>query len=268
MDGTFDVTESTVAIPGATQGRSLPSTVFAPTTGSGHALAIVSPGFQMSREQYRSYARHLATWGFVAVLTDYAETGFFLDHEALAADVPAVIDWALAQPALAVDGTKIATLGHSLGGKISVLAASGDPRIRAVVGWDPVDSSDPSVAPEKLTGLTAAVAVVGETTNASGGGMPCAPAAENFLQFYAAAPSPALAITVAQADHMDWVDDRSCGLCGFCRDGTADDEVARTVSRRVDVAWLRRHLFGDAAMDAWIASPPELATGAVQIQQR
>lgn len=269
-DGAFAVTESTVSIPGATAGRTLAATVYAPTGASSAALVIVSPGFQMARTQYASYARHLATWGFVAVLTDYAETGFFVDHQRLADDVSAVIDWALAEPQqqLAIDPSKIAAVGHSLGGKISVFAATQEPRIRAVVGWDPVDANDPSVAPQKMGNLTAAVAVIGETTNASGGGMPCAPAADNFQQFYAAAKSPALAITVAGADHMDWVDDRGCGLCGFCTAGSADDELARTVSRRVDVAWLRRHLFDDTAMEPWLANPPELAAGTIEIERR
>jgi dienelactone hydrolase len=268
-DGDFAVTMMTASIPGAAQGRTLAATVFTPTAApTPRPLVIVSPGFQMARTQYVSYASHLATWGFVAVLTDYAESGFFVDHAKLAADVPAVIDWALAQSALAIDTTRIATAGHSLGGKISVFGATLDPRIKAVVGWDPVDSNNPSVAPEKMMTLAAAVAVVGETTNGSGGGMPCAPAADNFASFYAAAKSPALAMTVVGADHMDWVDDSSCSLCGFCSPGTADPTLVRKVTRRLDVAWLRRQLLGDTAMDAWLNTPPEATSGAVTIQHK
>ncbi|MDQ3295561.1 MAG: dienelactone hydrolase family protein [Myxococcota bacterium] len=267
-DGMFTVIEGAASIPGAVAGRTLPATVFAPAGGSARPLVVVSPGFQMDRSQYRSYARHLATWGFVVVLTDYADRGFFANHQLLANDVTAVIDYALAQPTLAVDGSRIAAVGHSLGGKISVFAATQEPRIRAVVAWDPVDSQNPSVAPELMASVNAAIAVVGETTNASGGGMPCAPAADNFEKFYAAAPSPALAITVAGADHMDWVDDPSCGFCGFCAAGTAAPELARTVTRRLDVAWLRLHLLDDAAMEPWLASPPELAAGVVAIVRR
>ncbi len=258
--GDFTAMTMTATIPGATQGRSLAATIYVPSGGpTPRPLVILSPGFQMARTQYASYAQHLATWGFVAILTDYAESGFFVDHAKLAADVPAVIDWALAQSSLSIDAAKIATAGHSLGGKISVFAATLDPRIKAVVGWDPVDSNNPSVAPEKMGSLAAAVAVVGETTNGSGGGMPCAPTADNFTTFYAAAASPALALTVGGADHMDWVDDPSCSLCGFCSPGTAAPELARTVTRRLDVAWLRRHLLGDTAMDPWLTSPPEAA---------
>jgi predicted dienelactone hydrolase len=261
---------STATIPGSTASRSLPATIYAPTGApSPRPLAIISPGFQMARTQYASYARHLATWGFVVVLTDYADAGsFFPSHQAMANDVSKVIDWALAQSSLAVDAQRIGALGHSLGGKISVFAASLDTRIRAVVGWDPVDSSNPSVVPEKMTSLGTAIAVVGETTNSGGGGMPCAPAAENFERFYAAAPSPALSMTVVGADHMDWVDDPSCFACGFCSPGTVDAEIVRTVTRRLDVAWLRRQLLDDATMDAWLDAPPELAAGAVTIMRR
>jgi predicted dienelactone hydrolase len=252
-DGAAAVTESTVAIPGAAVGRTLQSTLYVPSTTGPRPLVVISPGFQMARAQYASYARHLATWGFLVVLSDYA--GFFPDHQQAADDISAVIDWAIANQS--VDETAIATAGHSLGGKLSVFAASQDSRIRAVVAWDPVDSNNPSVAPQKMTAMTAAIAVIGETTNGSGGGMPCAPAADNFTQFYAAAPSPALSITVAGADHMDWVDDPSCFACGFCAPGTIDAAVVHTVSRRLDVAWLRRHLLDDTTMDPWLLTPPE-----------
>ena len=267
-DGPHAVSTSTASIPGAAQGRTLASTVFAPTGGpSPRPLVVISPGFQMARTQYTSYAQHLASWGFVAILTTYAESGFFLDHARLAADVPKVIDWAIAQAPLAVDAQRIATAGHSLGGKISVFAATLDPRIKAVVAWDPVDSNNPSVAPEKMASLAAAVAVIGETTNASGGFMPCAPMADNFQTFYAAARAPALAMTINGADHMDWVDDPSCGVCGFCTAGSAPPDRARAASRRLDVAWLRRHLLADMAMEPWLMSPPELGTS-IAIQHK
>ena len=267
LDGPATVTTSTAQIPGATSGRVLTATVFVPSTAGPHALVVVSPGFQMARAQYTSYANHLATWGFVAVLTDYAESGFFVDHQKLANDVTPVIDWALAQSSLAIDSSRIAVAGHSLGGKISVFAASQDARIKAVIGWDPVDSNNPSVAPEKMSSVHAAIAVVGETTNASGGGMPCAPAADNYRQFFASAPSPAYLLTINAADHMDWVDDGSCTLCGFCTAGTASPESVHTITRRLDVAWLRRHLFADASMDTWLSMPPELATSTVSVEQ-
>ncbi len=268
LDGTATVTTATASIPGATAQRTLAATVFTPSSPGPRPLVVISPGFQMQRTQYVSYARHLATWGFVVVLTDYAGAALFPNHTTLATDVPKVIDWALAQTALAIAPTQVALAGHSLGGKISIYAATLDPRVKAIVAWDPVDSNNPSVAPELMTNMTAAIAVVGETTNGSGGGMPCAPTADNFQTFYNAAPSPALSVTVTGADHMDWVDDPTCGFCTFCTAGAAPNERARTVTRRVDVAWLRRTLLGDLTMDAWLDAPPELAAGNVAIARR
>jgi predicted dienelactone hydrolase len=265
--GPATVTMSTAQIPGATSGRTLPATVFVPSSAGPHPLVVVSPGFQMARTQYTTYANHLATWGFVVVLTDYADTSFFPDHQKMADDISAVIDWALAQSSLAVDSQAIGVAGHSLGGKLSIFAATQDARIAAVVGWDPVDSNNPSVAPEKMSSLHAAVAVVGETTDGSGGGMPCAPTADNYHAFYAAAPSPAYAMTVAGADHMDWVDDGSCVTCGFCTAGTLSPDAVHTISRRLDVAWFRRQLLADTTMDTWLAMPPELATNTVTIER-
>ena len=262
-DGPSSVSSTTVTIPGATSSHTLAATIYTPSGVISPALVVISPGFQMARVQYASYAHHLATWGFVAILTDYADSGFTADHQLMANDVGAVVTYAIAH--LSIDATKIALAGHSLGGDISVLAAAGDSRVKAVVGWDPVDASNPSVVPEKMTGFTAKLAVIGETTDASGGFMPCAPAAENFTRFYAAAPSPAYQLTVVGADHMDWVDDGSCALCTLCTAGAAAPELARRATRRVNVAWLRTQLDGDTAMMPWLLMPPEVTAGTASV---
>jgi len=266
LDGSATVQMTTVSIPGASSGRTLPADVYVPNGASPRPLVVVSPGFQLARTEYASLAHHLATWNFTVVLTDYADQSFSADHALLAADVPAVITWALAQSNLGVDSTKIAVAGHSLGGDISVYAASLDSRIKAVVGWDPVDGN-PTIVPSKVTGLTAALGVLGETTDSTGS-FACAPAANNFTQFYAAAPSPSIEVTVANADHMSWIDDRSCLVCGLCTAGTATDASVHTITKRFDVAWLRRQLFSDTAMDTWLDHPPELTSGAVAISRR
>jgi predicted dienelactone hydrolase len=244
-------------------------TVFAPSSDGGQTVAagsfpllVLSPGFQMPRAQYASYGQHLASHGIIAVSQDFGG-GFAPQHQQLAAQTTAVIDWAVggAGGALTghVDADKIGAAGHSLGGKISFLTATTDARIAVIVGWDPVDANTPSVAPELMSQIDAPIVILGETNNASGGFMPCAPAADNFEQYYMAAGSPAVKITVTKADHMDWVDDTGCAFCGFCTAGTADDAWVKQLSRRTTVAAARRYLLGDASMDAYL-------TGAV-IQQ-
>jgi acetyl esterase/lipase len=264
-DGTSAVTVATVTIPAGT--RSAPATTFVPDSPAPRPLVFVSPGFQMARTQYASYAHHLATWGFTVVLADYTDTGFFADHQMLADDISLEITWALAQTDLGIDAAKIATAGHSLGGMISVLVAADDARVKAVVGWDPVDGGSPATIP-KVPSMHAALAVIGETTDGAGGGMPCAPTASNYQQFYAGAPSPALEMNVPTADHMDWVDDPSCAFCTLCTAGTAPADLARTATRRLNVAWLRTQFFADAAMSTWLSAPPEVAAGTATVASK
>lgn len=273
MPGTYrSLVTATVQIPVAN--GNIAGTVCAPSLdGTTPApgpfpLVVVSPGFQLARAQYRYVCDHLATWGFIAITRDYAASG---NHTAKAAEVGRVIDWATGAAsglAARVDATRIATAGHSLGGKVSIHAAILDPRVRAVVGWDAVDALPPfgndgsvSVAPELMGGLRVPIALLGETTDASGGvgGMSCAPAADNYTQFYraACAATAALEVTIAGADHMDWIGDRaSCGFaCFACQSGTLADATVHELTRRVTVAWLARHLRGELAMDTWLAAP-------------
>ncbi|MEZ4467332.1 MAG: hypothetical protein R3F43_23520 [bacterium] len=62
-----------------------------------------------------------------------------LTHVQLAADVSAILDWAVAGLP-GVDAARIGALGHSRGGKQVILAAIRDARIRAVFGLDPKDA--------------------------------------------------------------------------------------------------------------------------------
>jgi dienelactone hydrolase len=261
---TPDVTDA-ISIP--IGGDTATATLCAPTgdTGAPYPLVVVSPGFQLPRDQYRSMCEHLASWGYVVIVRDYLSSSIFdpPNHRDLADNTITIIDWALAsEDAARIDASKIATAGHSLGGKTSIFTAILDDRVGATVGWDPVDAKppvdngSPSVTPEEMPNLDVPMAVIGETTDTSGG-MPCAPADDNFEQYYQyACGAPAVQVTVDGADHMDWVDDRaSCGLtCSFCADGSRDDAETRAITRRLTVAFLDRHLRGNAAMDAYLSA--------------
>jgi pimeloyl-ACP methyl ester carboxylesterase len=230
-------------------------------------LVIVSSGFQLARAQYRIFCEHLATHGHVCVTHEYASSG---NHQAKAREIGAIIDWALAAASglsTRVSPQAIGVAGHSLGGKVSINAAILDPRIKAVVGWDPVDALPPfgndgsmSVTPEMMGNLRVPLALLGELTDASGGvgGMSCAPSADNYQRFFAAAcEAPAvLEVTIAMADHMDWIGDRgSCGLaCLACSNGQTADTVVHGITKRVTAAWFLRHLRGDTGMDPWLTA--------------
>jgi dienelactone hydrolase len=262
--GALAFTSADASIPGAGSGRVLPSTIYTPTAAGPFPLVVISPGFQLARTQYASYAEHLASWGFVVVLTDYADQSLFASHQLMADDIPAVIDYTIARST--IDTTRIALAGHSLGGDVSVLAALSEPRVTAVLGWDPVDGN-PAVLP-MMQSFTQPLAAVGETTDGSGGLMPCAPLADDYQQFYAHAPSPALEMTLVGADHMSWVDDSSCSVCALCTAGSASSASVHEATRRMDVAWLRLRFYDDATMVPWLANPPEVAAGAATVEQK
>lgn len=271
-NGTWQVvTQATVTIPLGSAGN-VTGSIFSPSTnGTTPApgpfpLIVVSSGFQLARGQYRTYCEHLATRGHVCITHEYASQG---NHQAKAREVIAIIDWALSPAsglAPRVRADAIGVAGHSLGGKVSINAAILDTRIRAVVGWDPVDALPPfsdgstSVTPELMANLRVPVALLGELTDSTGGigGMSCAPAADNYQQFFNAAceATATLEVTVTGADHMDWLGDRAtCGLaCFACANGQTADTVVQTITRRVTAAWFARHLGGDLSMDAWLTA--------------
>ncbi|MEZ4404591.1 MAG: alpha/beta hydrolase [Kofleriaceae bacterium] len=272
MPGAYrSLVTASVSIPVAA--GTIAGTVCSPSTDGATAapgpfpLVVVSPGYQLARSQYQIYCDHLASWGYVVVVRDYAGSG---NHQAKAAEVGKVIDWATGtQSGLAarVDATKIGVAGHSLGGKVSINAAILDARVKAVVGWDPVDALPPfgndgsaSVTPELMAGLHVPLALLGETTDGTGSlGMACAPTADNYARFYdaACAAPAALEVTVGMADHMDWIGDRaSCGLaCLACRSGTTPEDTVHTLTFRVTTAWFERHLRGDVGVDRYLAAP-------------
>ena len=276
MPGTWQVlTQDNVSI--AVGAGTVRGTVFSPSSDGAtpapgpFPLVIVSSGFQLGRGQYALYCRHLASWGYVCITHDYAASG---NHQAKAREVGQIIDWALGAAsglAARVQPQAIAVAGHSLGGKVSINAAILDARIKAVVGWDPVDALPPfgndgslSVTPEMMGNLRVPLAVLGEQTDAGGvGGMACAPSADNYQQYFVAAcrAPTRLEVTIDQADHMDWIGDRaSCGLaCFACRSGQTADTVVHTITKRVTTAWLERHLRASTAVDPWLA-PPQLGT--------
>ena len=281
-----------VEIPGSAPGREVDATVCAPADAGGEIsgdgpfpLLILSPGALQSRDQYMSYCEHLATWGFFVIAQDIiGNNGWFppANHKRPAADVSAIIDWATSEEnawAGAIDGNAIGVAGHSMGGKVSLLAAAQDARIGAVVGWDPVDANAPftgpgssnwsSVTPELMPDVVQPIALIGETLNSQGSffSPACAPADQNFQQYYEFAVSTALSVEVFDADHMDWTDSGGCWPCSPC--GSAElKTLTQQLTRRLTTAWFLRHLAGDNSIDPEQELQPEVAAGQISVQAK
>jgi dienelactone hydrolase len=240
-DGSFKIS---VCAPSSDGGRSISAGPF--------ATIVISPGFQLGRSQYASYCKHLASWGYFAVSRDNTG-GLSPNHARIAKQTSSLITW-LASSAWAssLDMQKIGLTGHSLGGKTSLLAAADDPRIKALVAWDPVDKSNPSVTPERMPNIKAPLLLLGETNNASGGLQPCAPAADNYQQYFQHSVSKTLEVTFTKGDHMDFVDNPDCFVCGFCPNGGVSDQLVKQITRRTTLAWFNRWLRQDSSMEAYL----------------
>lgn len=205
---------------------------------------VLSPGFSTDRKQYQHYGERLASYGVVTFLqkspNEWNHGRYREDTGALLAYLLAPTGPEAARLSGRLDGNRIGLVGHSLGGKISFLVAQGEPRVKAVLGIDPVDQRDPTARKEmSKIKLPPGVPIgfLGEVVSKAGS-PPCAPAADNYEVLYTASPAPAFAVTFANAAHMDFVDDPgSCFSCGFCKGGTAPKERTNALAVKYTTAY-------------------------------
>lgn len=258
--GPFALEELNGTIQSAATGNEFAVYAAFPQGDGPFPIVLVAHGFQLPGSQYKGYARHLASHGYVAVIPEYPTSFLGLSHVDAAEDVLASLDWALEEPTLGsiVDPTLVGTTGHSLGGKLAFLTASMDDRVKAAIALDPVDGGMGCSAqdcPDVSSAMPAIpTAMLGETLDATGNLQACAPAADNYTTFYAGASNPSLEVTVAGANHMSFLDDlASCGItCSFCNDPTAENDAVTSLARAFVVAFFQRRLRGDASFDTYL----------------
>ena len=244
----------------------IPLAVFLPEGSGPFPVVIFTHGFMLTPADYTSYGQHLASWGYLVVMPDLPGDMFSPEtHTALEGMLSAIIDWLASGPlAASADLAHLAMSGHSMGGKISLLLASADARPIALFAVDPVDAAGgpgtsdspdyPSVAPELMPSITIPLALLGETVNASGGlGTPCAPADNNFHQYYLAATSPAIEIEIVGASHMSFLDNPNCGLtCAACPAGSDDQANTRKLTRRYMTAFFNVFVRGQDSFRTYL----------------
>lgn len=150
--------KTAVSIDTVTSDSNIIATLYFPTgTLPDHSapLVILLPGFSAHHWDYELYAFHLASHGYIVLGMDYVETSTdntIAKHDDKAQQVIDAIDYALtaSDQASRIDSTRIAAMGHSLGGKISFYAAALDSRIKVVIAMDPVNAGGPPclISPE------------------------------------------------------------------------------------------------------------------------
>jgi hypothetical protein len=252
--GPYTVAESTAMIPDATL------KIFTPSVGRKAPLVILKHGFQLSTNNYKKLAARVASHGFVVIGVD---TNVGQDKER---DLSiSVIDYAVSTLSATVDENNIAMMGHSRGGKVSIMTAAKDSRIDAVLLLDPVNACGmdpgfseacPDVTTAEIAGaITKPIGIMGETVSGGDGLFACAPTAKNYQTIFAAV-NPAASKTewtFTGADHMDFTDDGggAAGLVCFAK-GSGDDNEIRANVATLSVAFMRRHLTAENPMDAWL----------------
>jgi dienelactone hydrolase len=223
--------------------------LYRPAHMTGRAPAVVFlPGLMAPEWQYESYARDLASRGFVvAVRGGY---GPFMSEVVLKNDASFIAQW-LVGKGLA-DPSRIGVAGHSRGAKDAVWAAADDARFRAVVALEPDDQGDVTVARGAIKKLHAPLLLVGAEV-AWRGWQICCPREHNYQRFFERAPKGTVELTLLSADHVQIMDNPDFPGQQICRVGTADSLVVRTLARRAFVDFFAQHLDG--------AAPTELHLG-------
>jgi len=284
LAGPFAVEESETTVNVASTGDEVPVRLALPKGTTKVPLLVFAPGFRIEASQYLGYVRHAASHGYASMVVAVPTSLLGNDNTRQANDMIGAADWAGSAANLGgrVDASRVVFAGHSLGGKLALLAGSLAPaRTKAIVALDPVDSGGPSgcsapcvVVKEKMSTLNVPALFVGETTDAEGTFNACAPAADNYVAFFSRAKAPSVEVTALGANHMSFVDDvAACGLtCSLCKPATAAAGSVAAMSRAFLVAFAQRHVGGMAAADAYltgaVAQSRYVATGAATIRSK
>lgn len=286
-DGPYKLTEidDTVTVPAT--GNDVPIYCAYPNAGpepGPYPVVVIAHGLQVPASQYQSYAKRLATFGYVAIAADFPVSIFGVNNTENAQDLLGALDWAGAKPELAgkADVNLAGMTGHSLGGKVALFAATMDARVKASITLDPVDGGmgncmEPSCVDmsSKMGMLSIPTGFLGETIDSKTGpfGQSCAPPANNYTTFYAAAKAPSLEVTITGASHMSFLDDPNCGFaCNACNAQTAAPGTVNAMARAYVVAFYERYLRGNVAYDAYLTGAEAKAryidTGMATIQSK
>jgi len=274
--GTYGVDEFYLHLTDAERDREVDVLLLHPVETSGAArpscgfpLIVFNHGFLLRGDLYRSYGEHLASHGFVVALPTLRMSLFKASHVVLAEDVRYVLDQCLgldADPSSPlyglIDEASVGVSGHSLGGKLALLEATTDPRVRAVAVLDPVDVASPgtpstpespSVAPELMSEIVVPLLFVGaELGDETVLFTPCAPTGENYQAFFEAASSPAIEVTQLGVGHGQYVDPGAGLLLAACASGPVPSDEVRAASAAYLTAFFLGHLAGDGEALSWL----------------
>eukprot|EP00210_Caulerpa_lentillifera_P008006 g7645.t1 len=209
-----------------------------------YPVAIFSGGFLVKANEYVSYAEKLASWGYVSILYDKVETIMEPLDDVVSIDlVREIIDWTQSNPLMRklANSHSVYLIGHSRGGKVSVLAALDDSRVKSLCLIDPVDNTvyaplgpryPSAIAGVKSKHFDTPMMIIGSEL-----GSDCAPVEANYRQFFNAARGPAMEVTIRDSGHFQFLDSHSSFVRALCLEGPTTDEEVRIITQSSMIAW-------------------------------
>ncbi len=234
------------------QGKTLSVALYEPIQIRSHAPAIVFlPGLMATDDQYESYARSLASFGFVVAVRGWYS--LFTSDVELADDAQILADWLIATQS--IDPKKIGIAGHSMGGKDAMLAASRYGVFSSVVAIDPDDNGKLSVAHGGLLSLMRAPLLLIGAEVAWQASDVCAPKEYNYQRFFEQASPGTIELTLKNADHVQMLDDPDRFGYSICRCGTADTRQVQLAARRATVGFFVQHLMAGPVLAETLQDP-------------
>lgn len=254
----------------------------APRGEGAFPFVLFSPGFLLSGSAYRSTGELLASYGIAVALLTYNVSLFTVDHRVLAQDLRFVLDQlpgAAEAHGVALNRERVGLVGHSLGGKLSFLAAAEEPSVRAVAGLDPVDGGVPGTddpvrfprATDRMQEIPVPKLLIGaERGGEMQFGMPCAPREANYERLFEQAADTAWEVTQIGAGHMDYLDNPNCGFaCAVCVAGS-DPGHARGEAQTYLVLFFHAYLWDglQALEDLSARLESDVAAGSVRVRQK
>jgi pimeloyl-ACP methyl ester carboxylesterase len=279
--GPWAIDEVNLVLKDSTRGRKVEVLLLYPKGTEPLPWVVFSPGFLFTGLAYRSWGELLASHGMATALVSYAYSLFNPDHRVLVGDLLFILDTIPAEAqryGVRLDPFRVALVGHSLGGKLSFLAAA-ERNVRAVVGLDPVDGGAPGITdPVRFPSAVAAIGSVRAPVLLLGAeygervkfGTPCAPQDANFRKFFEAAPGPALEVEQRGAGHVDYLDNPNCGLlCSVCWPGD-DPTTTRPQAQNYVLLFLQGYLLREdqARVELRVLLSQDAQAGRVRIREK
>lgn len=217
---------STTVADGSTPGFGA-ATIYYPKSGSAYGGVAISPGFTESQSAISWLGPRLASHGFVVITFN---TNSSLDNpDSRGAQLLSALDYLTGSSSVKskVDASRLAVMGHSMGGGGSLAAAKSRPSLKAAIPLAPwhTDKAWPEVSTPTL--------IVGAENDI------IAPVGSHAEPFYTSLP--------ANSKHA-YLELNNAG-----HNATNSDNSATSVQ---SVAWLKRFVNDDTAYNSYLCPGP------------